>query len=83
MIKLLVLIDCIVNWLLFGDITETMSARAHRMRMKPQPYWWWLAGAIDTIFFWQPEHCRTAYEQEQVPGGALPWMPAWLLRPIF
>lgn len=43
---------------------ETLSARAHRMRVKGHRYWGWTAGAIDKLFFWQRGHCHAAYQRE-------------------
>jgi hypothetical protein len=61
----LLTLDRVLNVLLGGSFSETLSARAHRMRVKPQPYWYWLADAIDAVFFWQPDHCRKQFEFEQ------------------
>lgn len=63
--RLLIAIDQLVNVLLNGEPDETLSSRAHRMRVKGQPYWGWTAGFIDLLFFWQPDHCRQAYESER------------------
>jgi len=44
----------------WGKADETLSARAHRLRgMNP-----WPERVIDILFFWQPNHCRSAYESE-------------------
>jgi len=43
---------------------ETLSARAHRMREKKQPYWNWTANFIDKLFFWQEAHCYQSYLSE-------------------
>lgn len=80
LVRILILIDCIINWILAGSINETLSARAHRMRVKKQKYTGWLAGFIDGIFFWQPHHCQTSHEREVATGGALMWLPS-LVRP--
>lgn len=61
---LLVLLDRCVNVLLGGRFDETLSGRAWRMKLKRQPYWHWTADAIDALFFWQVDHCRTQYEAE-------------------
>lgn len=74
----LILLDCCLNWLIGGDINETLSACAHRMRTRHQPYFFWLADAIDLLFFWQTEHCKSAWQYEQEHGGALSWLPSWL-----
>jgi hypothetical protein len=63
-LKGLLWLDRAVNVLLNGRWDETLSARAHRMRVKPQPYFWWAADAIDLLFFWQANHCRLQWEYE-------------------
>lgn len=67
---LLVAFDYAVNALLAGVPNETLSSRAHRMRAKRQPYWWWLAGMIDGLWRWQPNHSERAYRHER--GSTLP-----------
>lgn len=57
-------LDQLVNALLAGDPDESLSSRAHRMRLKGHRWWGWMAGAIDRLFFWQDGHCRMAYEAE-------------------
>jgi hypothetical protein len=46
----------------WGQPDETLSARAWRVREK-HPKW---AKWIDRIFFWQTEHCKTAFDNEAV-----------------
>jgi hypothetical protein len=70
LVAILVFLDCLVNLLLLGSFNETLSSRAHRMRIKPQPCWFWLADAIDFLLFWEPDHCRDQYEREKKAGGA-------------
>ena len=51
-----------INTFLGGMADETLSARAwrhHLDRSRDWPY-----KLIDTLFFWQKDHCRTAYESE-------------------
>jgi hypothetical protein len=43
----------------FGYADETLSARAWRLRQQSNAW-----RRIDRIFFWDPGHCRTAYESE-------------------
>lgn len=64
LLRVLIGLDLLVNSLLAGSPYETLSGRAWRMHLKGQPYWGWTARAIDTLFFWQPDHCRKAYENE-------------------
>lgn len=63
-INLLITLDQLVNTILRGNPDETLSSRAHRMRAKGHPAWGWAAGAIDTLFFWEADHCRTSWERE-------------------
>lgn len=63
--QILIAIDQLANALLGGDADETLSARAHRQRVKGHRYWGWTAGAIDKLFFWQgPGHRKNAYIKE-------------------
>ena len=64
-IQLFISVDQVLNALLLGFADETLSSRAHRMREKRQPYFWWLATVIDFLFFWQDDHCKAAYELER------------------
>lgn len=69
--QILVAIDQLVNTLMGGMADETLSARAWRNHMKGRRSW--PVKVIDTIFFWQKDHCREAYESEierkQLPAG--------------
>lgn len=82
LLRALVLFDCILNWLFAsGEITETLSSHAHRMRVKPHKYWGWCADAIDFFagrLFNDPDHCRRCWYIEQFNGSALFWLPRWL-----
>lgn len=64
-------IDRVVNVLLGGIYKETLSSRAHRMRVKRHPYWGWTADAIDWIFlrvFDQFDHCAAQWRREVLMG---------------
>lgn len=63
-LNILIAIDQLANALLGGWCDETLSARAHRMRVKGHRYWGWTATAINKLFFWQHDHCRLAHEAE-------------------
>lgn len=62
--QILVAIDQLLNAILGGKADETLSARAHRMRVKRHRYFYWLADVIDAIFFWDEDHCANAYDAE-------------------
>lgn len=65
MIQIAIAIDQLANVLLGGTADETLSARAHRMRVKGHRYWGWTAAFIDGLFFWDRNHCLKAYQSEQ------------------
>ncbi len=64
LLQVFLALDQFFNTLFGGYADETLSSRAHRMREKKQRYWWWVAGAIDTLFFWQKDHCKHAWLSE-------------------
>lgn len=57
-VQVLIALDQLVNALCGGWADETLSAHAHRAG------WSWRRRAINALFFWQPDHCRAAYESE-------------------
>lgn len=69
----LLALDCLGNLLLCQSWRNTMSSEAWHHRA--HEYWWWCHLAIDTLFFWQPEHCRNQAEREERFGSV--WA-AWL-----
>ena len=60
--QVLVALDQLANTLFGGYADETLSSRAHRHRLGGSRTW--PAWIIDHLFFWQTEHCRSAYESE-------------------
>lgn len=46
----------------WGHPDETLSARAYRLR-EQHP---WLMRSIDTIFFWDTDHCHESYLSELI-----------------
>lgn len=60
--QLLIAIDQVLNALLGGMADETLSARAHRQRMRGRP---WPARLINALFWWQSDHCAEAYDSER------------------
>ena len=57
-------LDQWLNVLLRGDPDETLSSRAHRMRLKGHRWWGWTANAIDRVCFWEAGHCEASYRAE-------------------
>ena len=56
-------IDQLVNALFGGWADETISSVAWRKRGKGKG-WEAMQLVIDRLFFWQKNHCKTAYESE-------------------
>lgn len=46
-----------------GDPRETMSSACYRME-RDGHFWGFMRPVIDTLFFFQADHCRKAYEGE-------------------
>ena len=65
LLNVAIAVDQLVNAALAGTPDETLSSRAHRMRAKGHRWWGWTAAAIDALFFFDPNHCRKAYESER------------------
>lgn len=57
-----------------GWADETLSSRAHRMRVKGHRYWGWTASAIDKLFFWQASHCEQSWKDELLRRQSHPSM---------
>lgn len=66
MLTILLFIDRCINVVLGGIWNETLSSRAHRMRVKGHPVWGWTANAIDAVFrfFGQTNHCARQWAYE-------------------
>lgn len=56
-------IDQLINALLWGYADETLSARVWRNR-ELNKGWARALAIINCIFFWQQNHCKSAYESE-------------------
>ena len=56
-------LDQLLNALLGGYCDESLSARAYRWRRDGKRQW--AAQTINALFFWQKDHCFSAYGNEQ------------------
>jgi hypothetical protein len=56
--------DQLANAILGGYSDETISARCWRLRAA-RPYGV-MRSIIDGLFFWQPGHCKAAYDSERL-----------------
>lgn len=61
--NLLIAIDQLFSALIGYPCDETLSSVAHRLRIEKNITW--VECVIDALFFWQEDHCKTAYESEQ------------------
>lgn len=59
--NLAIAFDQLCSALIGYPCDETLSSVAYRKSLEGKPYWRWI---IDHIFFWQENHCKTAYESE-------------------
>ena len=61
---------CVFTQLPIGQTwaDETLSSRCHRWRLAGIA---WPAKIVNALFFWQDNHCRSAYENER-KGRQLP-----------
>lgn len=63
-LRLLLAIDQLLNVLICnGEPDETMSSAAWRMERDGR-FWGFMRPVIDRLFWFQPDHCRKAYESE-------------------
>lgn len=60
----LIAVDQFINTLAGGWADETISARAYRCRYT-KPHWYKVMKIIDSIFFWQTNHCKASFDSEQ------------------
>lgn len=64
--QVLIAMDQLLNAILAGWADESLSSRAWRCRDVRR--WRIVYQVVDTFFFWQPGHCRLAYERERAGG---------------
>lgn len=58
-------VDKLANTLIAGSHTETISARAYRSAKlvdKPKKRWRIARRLINSLFFWQKNHCAASYQ---------------------
>lgn len=61
--QVLIAIDQLANTIFNGYADETLSSRAYRRQHKNK-FWKYGRIFIDSLFFWQKEHCYKAYLSE-------------------
>ncbi len=65
MLRLSIALDQLLNAAFFGYPDETLSCRAWRKDQAGQLAWRVIRRVIDLAFFWQKNHCQSAYQSEQ------------------
>ena len=58
-------VDQLGNAILGGWADETLSSCAYRMERDGRPWGKITRPLIDTLFFFQPDHCKVAFECER------------------
>ena len=72
LLNVLIAIDQLVNVILCGgQPDETMSSNVWRMEQAGKP-WGFMRPVIDTLFFFDPDHCATSYMAERERGQLPP-----------
>ena len=61
----LIALDQFANTVLGGSPDETLSARAWRTEQDGKIFGRFFRPLIDTLLFWDKNHCRSAFESEQ------------------
>lgn len=62
--NVLIGVDQLLNTLFCGWPDETLSSRCWRWHRDGVRHW--PRRLVDTLFFWEKEHCRESYESEQL-----------------
>ena len=62
-LNILISLDQFVNVLFLGQPDETISSRAWRCK-DTSSFWKFMRKLIDTIFFWQKDHCYYSFIAE-------------------
>lgn len=60
--QVLIAVDQLINAFFGGMADETLSSRAHRLKIERGRKW--VSAVINVIFFFQKDHCKEAYESE-------------------
>lgn len=64
-LQIAIALDQLVNTLLGGYADETISAKSYRCRHNSGMRW--LAyRSINALFFWQDDHCHSAFDSEKL-----------------
>lgn len=61
LLQVMIAIGQLVNTVFSGFADETLSSRAYRRQDKSK-FWKYGRVFIDSIFFWQKDHCHKAYK---------------------
>lgn len=64
--NILLAVDQLGNTLLLGSADETISARCYRRgTLEGSVVWRYFGKFVNTLFWFEPEHCEQAYYAEQ------------------
>lgn len=65
LLNVLIAVDQLLNTVFKGTPDETLSSRAYRL-YRNNKYWYSKIPytVINTLFFWQDNHCKSSYKSE-------------------
>lgn len=63
--RIFIALTQLLNTLFSGWPDESTSSRLYRLEQQNHPAGLLLRPMVDRLFFWQPHHCRSAYESER------------------
>lgn len=64
LLNVLIAIDQLGTAMIGGFPDETLSSYAYRLDIQSKPFGF-MRRVIDRLFWWQPNHCRSAYLAER------------------
>jgi hypothetical protein len=63
--QFLIALDQLGNTLVGGWADETLSSHAYRLHRDKKAFGF-MMHIINTLFFWEPDHCQRAFESERL-----------------
>lgn len=66
LVRILLSIDQLANVWLMGDEDNSISSRSYMMEQTRGGWWVYVRKFIDTLFFWDEDHCRMSFIGEYV-----------------
>lgn len=78
----LIFLDCLGSAIVGESFGSTLSAKAHDAALNKHPYWQYAERVINTLFWFQPQHCARAWTRELNHGSVWKaWLADWRRSP--